>query len=98
MPRSQTARGLGPDEEPLFSRQIGQRKLVRIQKSSRDGAFESFGVPGIGLVRDGDVAPERCLHRSQNVSTAAAGAQKEDMHVTPACSCRAEAPKRRRRL
>ena len=40
---------------------------------------------GVGLMGDGQVASKRRLHRSQNVSTTATRAQKEDMHVTPVC-------------
>ena len=85
VPGAETTRRLSTDEEPLLSRQIGERKLVGVQESSGHRAPEPFRVPGVGLLRHGQVAPERRLYRSQNVPAAATHAQKEDMHVTPGC-------------
>src|SRR4029077_5914095 len=85
MARTETACGVGADEEPLVLRQIGKRELVGIQKSSGDGATELFRVLGVGLLGHGQVASKRRLQRSQDVSAAATGTQKEDIHVTPAC-------------
>ena len=53
MPGSEATR---PDQEPFVLWQIGQRELVGIQEASEDGAPESFGVLGVGLLGDGEVA------------------------------------------
>src|SRR5262245_60455027 len=85
MPCSETARRVSANQQPLILCHVGQRKLICIQKTSGDCAAQSLCVLGVGLMYDGEVASKHCLQRSQDVSTAATGAHKEDMHATPVC-------------
>jgi len=75
VPRSETLRRGSADDEPFLDRHLLQRELVGIEKPRGDRAAEPIRVGRIGLLRDGNVAREQCLQRTQDISAATASAQ-----------------------
>src|SRR5262245_12664896 len=84
MPRAHTTRRCGSYEQSLFFGHIGQRELVRIQKSRRDRPSDPLCVSVIRLLGHEQVPTEQVLQGTENVSTAATSAQKKNIHTTPA--------------
>ena len=73
------------NQQPVFIRNVGQGEFVRVEKRVVIASLRRLAYFDDLFRQRGDVSIEQRFHGTKDVSSTAAGAQKENVHFPPAC-------------